>query len=185
MGRQTNRITDELTDGCNDRLFNKRDGGNDEWVNQPMARQVNWCNNAYRKDQQTSKLMVQWMHWWINRMIDGPTNRWNDRWTNKPLKRWMDQPTNEKTDLPTNRWNGRWIDKPTNMIFYSCFSQKTDRATTFNYDNSKRNIGSSIKSCPINLKTKCKKKWRWSCRLMKTWHTYNNNLVNLFAKNLI
>ena len=46
-------------------------------------------------------------------------------------------------------------------------------------------IGSSIKSCPINLKTKCKKKWRWSCRLMKTWHTYNNNIVNLFAKKLI
>ena len=46
-------------------------------------------------------------------------------------------------------------------------------------------IGSSIKSCPIKLKTKCKKKWRWSCRLMKTWHTYNNNIVNLFAKKLI
>ena len=29
-------------------------------------------------------------------------------------------------------------------------------------------IGSSIKICPIKLKTKCKKKWRWSCRLMKT-----------------
>ena len=46
-------------------------------------------------------------------------------------------------------------------------------------------IESSIKSCPIKLKTKCKKKWRWSCRLMKTWHTYNNNIVNLFAKKLI
>ena len=30
-----------------------------------------------------------------------------------------------------------------------------------------------------------KKKWRWPCRLMKTWHTYNNNTVNLFAKKLI
>ena len=46
-------------------------------------------------------------------------------------------------------------------------------------------IGSSIKSCSIKHKTKCKKKWRWSCRLMKTWHIYNNNIVNLFAKKLI
>ena len=43
-------------------------------------------------------------------------------------------------------------------------------------------IGSSIKSLPIKLKTKCKKKWRW---LIKTWHTYNNNIVNLIAKKLI
>ena len=46
-------------------------------------------------------------------------------------------------------------------------------------------IGLFIKSCPIKLKTKCKKKWRWSCRLMKTWHTYNNNIVNIIAKKLI
>ena len=44
----------------------------------------------------------------------------------------------------------------------------------------KPGIGSSIK-----LKTKCKKKWRWSCGLMKTWLTYNNNIMNLFAKKLI
>ena len=46
-------------------------------------------------------------------------------------------------------------------------------------------IGSSIKSFPIKLKTQCEKKWRRSCRLMKTWHTYNNNIVNLFARKLI
>ena len=46
-------------------------------------------------------------------------------------------------------------------------------------------IGSSIKSCTIKLKTKCKKKGRWSCRLMTTWHTYNNKIVNLFVKKFI
>ena len=41
------------------------------------------------------------------------------------------------------------------------------------------------KSCSIKVKKKCKKKWRWSCRKMKTWHIYNNNIVFLFTKKLI
>ena len=82
-------------------------------------------------------------------------------------------------------------------LWFFIFSTKIKRqssATTHFEDDFKRSnhiekfveyIGPSIKSCPIKLKTKCKKKWRWSCRLMKTWHTYNNNIVNLFAKKLI
>ena len=68
-----------------------------------------------------------------------------------------------------------------------CWTRNTQHETessTFGIVAHYVNIGSSIKSCPIKLETKCKKKWRRSCRLMKTWHTYNNNVVNLFARKI-
>ena len=75
----------------------------------------------------------------------------------------------------------KWSVRDGDLILRSNGIQCTFPITT----NDVLYIGSSIKSCPIKLKTKCKKKWRWSRRLMKTWHTYNNNIVNLFAKKLI
>ena len=71
------------------------------------------------------------------------------------------------------------------LYFLACMIDRIIKMLLFDYkfDAILNDIGSAIKSCPIKLKTKCKK-WRWSCRLMKTWHTYNNNIANLFAKKL-
>ena len=43
-------------------------------------------------------------------------------------------------------------------------------------------IGSFTKKFPMKREEKCKKKWRWSCRKIKTWYIYNYNIVTLFAK---
>ena len=42
-------------------------------------------------------------------------------------------------------------------------------------------IGCLLKRFSINVKKKCKKKWRWPSRKMKIWYKYNNNAVSIFA----
>ena len=43
-------------------------------------------------------------------------------------------------------------------------------------------IGCSLKRNSINMKKKCKKKWRCPCRRIQIWYNYNNNAVFIFAK---
>ena len=71
--------------------------------------------------------------------------------------------------------------KNVNRTFFSCRIQKF---LFWNFVNFVY-IGSSKKSCSMKVKKKCKKKWRWFGRKMKKWYICNNNMVFLFAKNLI
>ena len=43
-------------------------------------------------------------------------------------------------------------------------------------------IGCPKKNCPIKLKKKCSKKWRWPRRKLKIWYMCNNIMVFLFPK---
>ena len=43
-------------------------------------------------------------------------------------------------------------------------------------------IGCFLKRFSINVKKKCKKKWRWNSRKMKIWYKDNNIVVFIFAQ---
>ena len=49
-------------------------------------------------------------------------------------------------------------------------------------DQKRLDIGSLIKKVSHKTKKKCKRQWGWSCRKIKTWFIYYNNIVILLQK---